>query len=221
MLFSVTRDHRAVTYTLKPDAFPPSKAGRSGEWAPGGRRQHGFIAQEVEQVAPEVVAEDGNGYKTVAYSRLVPTLAAALSSALDRLDRLEEPWSVPALVTAKRTSSSSVTGATMTATDEASTIDPSAGATDRGAEFGALRNTVRKQGRRTAAVGVDGQQATGGSDSAPAVFSLMQLWVENTALRGRVGEMEKRMAEFEQKLEGVVLVGAAMGMSGATTRNEE
>lgn len=83
-------NNRAVTYVLKPEALPASKAGNSQTTTHGDRRQHGFIAQEVEQVAPEVVAEDSKGYKTVAYSRLVPALSTALSAALDRLDRLEE-----------------------------------------------------------------------------------------------------------------------------------
>lgn len=206
-----------MTYALKPDAFPPSKAGSSEEWAPSGRRQHGFIAQEVEHVAPEVVAEDGNGYKAVAYSRLVPTLAAALSAALDRLDKLEEIRAVPVPATAERSSFSSAS--TIPATDEASTTNPSPGSPDVGREFkdyGALHSTLRKQGHRTATVGVDGPQTTGGSDSEQATFDLVQLWVENTALRGRVGDIEKRMVELERKLEGAALVGAATGKGGVT-----
>jgi len=43
----------------------------------GSGRQMGMIAQEVEAVAPEVVAE-ANGFKAVSYSRLVPLLIEAL-----------------------------------------------------------------------------------------------------------------------------------------------
>lgn len=215
-------DHRAVTYALKSDVIPPSKAGSSDERAPGGRRQLGFIAQEVEDVAPEVVAEDGNGYKTVAYSRLVPTLAAALSSALERLDRLEGPRSTPLPATSSESApSSSVTAATISATDEASRADPSVVAPDGGKQFsdyGAPRHAVKRHGRRTAVVGGDGRQAAGGPDSEPAVFDLRQLWVENTALRGRVGEMEKRMVELERKLEADALVGADKGSRGSGVR---
>lgn len=42
------------------------------------RRQLGFIAQEVEQVAPEAVSTDGEGYKYVDYGKLVPLLTEAL-----------------------------------------------------------------------------------------------------------------------------------------------
>ena len=63
---------------------------------------------------------------------------------------------------------------------------------------------------------VDGRWVTGGPDSELAVSDLMQLSVENTALRGRVGEIEKRMVELERKLEAVALVGAARETSGAT-----
>lgn len=220
---SDVRDRRAVTYTLKPDAFPPSKVGSSEAWASGGPHQLGFIAQEVEKVAPEVVAEDGNGYKTVAYSRLVPTLAAALSSALDRLDRLEDPRSAPLPATPENRLSSLVIPAAIAVTNDAPITGPSAAAPDGGMKFsgdGAIRHTVRKHGRRTAMVGEDGQQETGRSDSEAEVFDLMQLWVENTALRGRVGEIEKRMVELERKLEVVALAGAAKELSGATARNE-
>lgn len=51
--------------------------------------EYGFIAQEVEEVIPEVVSEDAEGFKMVAYARIVPVLTSALSSALDRLDAIE------------------------------------------------------------------------------------------------------------------------------------
>jgi len=41
--------------------------------------QHiGFLAQEVERVIPEMVKTDTNGWKTVAYSELIPYLVEAL-----------------------------------------------------------------------------------------------------------------------------------------------
>ncbi|CAM9311277.1 unnamed protein product, partial [Laminaria digitata] len=79
---------RAITYTLKPDAFP-TLVGGTTQQPTNDRRQLGFIAQEVEAIAPEVVSEDARGFKVVAYSRLVPLLASALSTALDRLDKLD------------------------------------------------------------------------------------------------------------------------------------
>merc|ERR1712167_7747 len=38
----------------------------------------GFLAQEVERVIPEMVKTDTNGWKTVAYSDLIPYLVEAL-----------------------------------------------------------------------------------------------------------------------------------------------
>ena len=66
-------------------SLPGASRGKKGR----NRQQHGFIAQEVENIVPEVVFEDAKGFKAVAYSRLVPILARALSAALDRLDNLE------------------------------------------------------------------------------------------------------------------------------------
>ncbi len=40
--------------------------------------QIGFIAQELEQVYPELVSSDENGYKTVDYVKLIPVLVEAL-----------------------------------------------------------------------------------------------------------------------------------------------
>lgn len=52
-------------------------------------KQYGFIAQELGAVVPELVSVDAHGFQVVAYSRLVPILTSALSSALYRLDVLE------------------------------------------------------------------------------------------------------------------------------------
>lgn len=152
-------------------------------------------------MAPEVVAEDGNGYKTVAYSRLVPTLAAALSAALDRLDNLEE---------SSRSTPKPATGG-------AGNISPAIGG---GSEYDD-RSTTGHQGRRTTAGGAHGHQQAGESDTGPAVFDIIHLWVENTALRGRMSAMENRMVELERKLSDVAAGGAATiasdGLSGAST----
>ncbi len=187
-----------MRYELKPDAFPPSKAGTSKEWSSGGRRQHGFIAQEVEHVAPEVVAEDGNGYKTVAYSRLVPTLAAALSAILDRVDKLERSGGA-------RTLAMDAEAATSPPFHKPPATPPSESS---GSGIGSMHGRHGSVGgRRVADVIVRGEQEKATGESKDPVFDLMQLWVENTALRSRVGEMEKRMAELEQKLEDVYSIG--------------
>jgi hypothetical protein len=56
---------RGVTYAWK-----------EGDRAPG--KQIGFLAQEVEQVLPELVATDEKGYKSVAYQNVVPVLVEAM-----------------------------------------------------------------------------------------------------------------------------------------------
>lgn len=52
-------------------------------------QQMGFIAEEVEQVLPELVAEDGNGVKGVAYSGIIPLLVEALKSQQAELEDLK------------------------------------------------------------------------------------------------------------------------------------
>ena len=61
-----------------------------------GRAQIGLIAQEVERVLPQVVGEDGNGYKTVEYSNIVGVLVGAIQEQqkiikdlTSRLEKLE------------------------------------------------------------------------------------------------------------------------------------
>ncbi|CAM9302579.1 unnamed protein product [Ectocarpus fasciculatus] len=203
---AVIKGLRAVTYVLKPEALPPSRAGNAQKRPHGDRRQHGFIAQEVEQVAPEVVAEDGNGYKTVAYARLVPTLATALSAALDRLDRLEEAPASTSLPASMITENESF---------KASGMKPIAGRlsnaiTGSGSGYGASsagiaggRPAVSTQ-RSKSLDGVFQEEGhIGQFGLKPGVSDLMQLSEENHALRTRVGEMEKRMAALERSLANV------------------
>ncbi|CAM9167242.1 unnamed protein product [Ectocarpus sp. 12 AP-2014] len=207
---AIMKGLRAVTYVLKPETLPASKAVNSQTRTHGDRRQHGFIAQEVEQVAPEVVAEDSNGFKTVAYSRLVPTLATALSAALDRLERLEE---APA--------STSLPASTITA-DEASEASESKAAAGRlsnamagsGSAYGGnsadivgRRPTISPQRRKSLDAVFHEESHVRQLSSKPAVSDLMQLSEENNALRVRVEEMEKRMADLERSLAGVANLG--------------
>lgn len=82
---------RGRSYFMRVDEFPERKFDN---------RQHfGFIAQEVEQVIPELVATDPDGFKSMSYVELIPYLVEAIRaqndsvrSALHRLtsiDRLE------------------------------------------------------------------------------------------------------------------------------------
>jgi hypothetical protein len=68
---------RGVTFDWDRDAWP-EKYFREG-------RQVGFIAQEVEQVLPELVSTDANGYKSVAYVNVVPVLVEAMKQQQARI----------------------------------------------------------------------------------------------------------------------------------------
>jgi len=51
-------------------------------------RQIGLIAQDVEQVFPELVSEDHNGYKRIDYEKLTPILLAAIKEQQVQIDEL-------------------------------------------------------------------------------------------------------------------------------------
>ncbi|CAM9201060.1 unnamed protein product [Hapterophycus canaliculatus] len=207
----IVKGLRAVTYALKPDAGLPSKAGSSQRRASGGRRQHGFIAQEVEKVAPEVVAEDGSGYKAVAYSRLVPALATALSAALNRLDILEDSLATSVTAAKPRTASKSLSPAArkhLSTASGANVVDdfrdmvraiiPKSGG------GGGDTADSKQQIRRISPGEFLSQQESGASDSRPAASVLMQLSRDNKALRRRVEELEERMIGLERTLVSAV-----------------
>jgi hypothetical protein len=59
-----------VEYEMRKEAFPKNN------FLPG--RQIGLLAQNVEQVFPEAVSENSDGYKGVDYARLVPLLIEAI-----------------------------------------------------------------------------------------------------------------------------------------------
>ncbi|MFY7814276.1 MAG: tail fiber domain-containing protein, partial [Chryseobacterium taeanense] len=50
----------------------------------------GVIAQEVEQVFPDAVSTNKDGYKSVNYNALVPVLIEALKESNNKIDRLEQ-----------------------------------------------------------------------------------------------------------------------------------
>lgn len=52
-------------------------------------RQVGLIAQEVEQVVPEVVSTDDEGYKSIDYSRLVPLLIESIKEQQRQIQHLQ------------------------------------------------------------------------------------------------------------------------------------
>src|SRR5262249_10153961 len=71
---------RGVTFEWRREEFP-KMAFRAG-------RQVGFLAQEVEEVLPEVVRTNADGYKTVAYGKVVPLLVEAMKQQQAQIDAL-------------------------------------------------------------------------------------------------------------------------------------
>jgi FtsZ-binding cell division protein ZapB len=54
------------------------------------QRQTGFIAQELEQVYPEMVLTDAKGFKSVDYARLTPVLVEAMKELNEKIVALEK-----------------------------------------------------------------------------------------------------------------------------------
>lgn len=79
----LVRQLRGVEYSLRSDEFPDKNF-------PANTCELGFIAQEVEQVVPQVVVRDSNGFKHVAYARLVPVVVEALKSEQQRVSDYAE-----------------------------------------------------------------------------------------------------------------------------------
>ena len=52
--------------------------------------QSGLIAQEVEEVLPDVVSEDNDGYKSLDYSMFSPFLIEAVKELKAEIDKLRE-----------------------------------------------------------------------------------------------------------------------------------
>jgi len=73
---------RGVKYDLK-DGHYSTKNGNTGE------NQLGFIAQEVEQVFPEIVRSEDSGLKTVSYQSLIPVLVEAIKEFFVENDALK------------------------------------------------------------------------------------------------------------------------------------
>jgi hypothetical protein len=53
-------------------------------------KQYGFIAQEIQEVIPEAVKEDENGYLSVNYTAVIPVLVEAFKDQNKEIDKLKE-----------------------------------------------------------------------------------------------------------------------------------
>lgn len=73
-----------VSYYWKTAEFPQMKFNNN--------RQLGFIAQDIEQILPEVVFTDNNGYKAVDYAKLTPILVEAIKEQQQTIDDLQKSY---------------------------------------------------------------------------------------------------------------------------------
>lgn len=71
---------RGVEYSLRAEEFPDRGFLTN-------TRELGFIAQEVEQVLPQVVVHDSDGFEHVAYARVVPVVVEALKNEQRRVSK--------------------------------------------------------------------------------------------------------------------------------------
>jgi hypothetical protein len=70
-----------VTYKWKTDEYPEMKFSDGV--------QLGFIAQDVENIIPEVVTTDNNGYKGISYEKIVPVLTSAIQEQQKEIEQLK------------------------------------------------------------------------------------------------------------------------------------
>ena len=71
-----------VHFRWKTEEFPEYRFGTSTSF--------GLVAQQVEQIMPELVAEDEKGYKAIRYSKLPLLLLQAMKEQQDQIRRLQE-----------------------------------------------------------------------------------------------------------------------------------
>jgi hypothetical protein len=77
-------DGLAIVAALRPVRFDWKPEARMGD-----HRQFGFIADEVEEVAPEVIGRTRAGTRTLDYAKLTAALVGAVQSQQERIDSLE------------------------------------------------------------------------------------------------------------------------------------
>lgn len=73
---------RGVEYEMRTDEFPAMQFADT--------KQIGLIAQEVEQLIPEVVTTNTDGYKSVDYAKLVPLLTEAIKELSQQNEALQK-----------------------------------------------------------------------------------------------------------------------------------
>lgn len=90
--FKRIEDPMKIIYSLDGGTFQWKRGYRHTE-CKAGKRDYGVLADQVESVMPEIVAEsielDGQQYKTVSYEKIVPVLIEAVKVLSDRINALE------------------------------------------------------------------------------------------------------------------------------------
>lgn len=90
--FKRIEDPMKIIYSLDGGTFQ-WKRGYQHTECKAGKRDYGVLADQVESVMPEIVAEsielDGQQYKTVSYEKIVPVLIEAVKVLSDRINALE------------------------------------------------------------------------------------------------------------------------------------
>lgn len=74
---------RPVSYTFKRESMIYLNEGEEE------RTHYGFIAQDVKEILPDIVSEDGAGYLSVNYVELIPLLVQVLKQQQDQIDELQ------------------------------------------------------------------------------------------------------------------------------------
>lgn len=54
------------------------------------KKSYGFIAQEIEQILPDLVADDANGVKSISYGEIIPILTNAIKELNAKITQLEQ-----------------------------------------------------------------------------------------------------------------------------------
>lgn len=89
-LFSDQRLKQEIETFKQPIETINQLRGVTYEWRKTGEPTIGFIAQEVEEVLPDIVYTDANGYKSMDYTKIVPILVEANKELAKKLEAQNE-----------------------------------------------------------------------------------------------------------------------------------
>jgi len=84
------------------------KTGTFGSDIPNEKVEYGFIAQEVEEIIPDIISTRPDGLKTISYLELIPMLVDAVQSQQSEIDELKS--TIAGLTQTKKVSTSFTSG---------------------------------------------------------------------------------------------------------------